>query len=382
MPGTCPNAQEDTPMLIIAILYIGIAWLVFFRFKLLPWNWPWRIVTALLGCVILAVFIALLNTLTPSGRIAVVGRVVEVTPNVAGTVTSMTVEPNKLVRAGTILFQIDPAPYDAAVKQLRAAVAEARQKVEQLKAQVDLAVADVKGVGSQMDYAEKRRDDVERLAKTGATTQFALQDAVTKVDVLTAQSQAASAREINARLALGSEIGGENTAVAQLNAQLENAQWELEQTTVRAAGDGYVSALTLAVGARAVPLRGTLSFILANEITIIGVFDQNGFKNIKPGASVKLVFASRPGKVYYSKIADVLRGIGQGQVAVSGTLARAETVGTSTTYPAEINLPKGIDPDMLRLGMVGTATVISDKAGPIGLLATILLWVKAYAAYL
>jgi hypothetical protein len=44
--------------------------------------------------------------------------------------------------------------------------------------------------------------------------------------------------------------------------------------------------------------------------------------------------------------------------------------------------PKGIDPDILRLGMVGTATVISDKAGPIGLLATILLWVKAYAAYL
>jgi hypothetical protein len=67
-------------MLIIAFLYVGAAWLLFFRFKLLPWNWPWRIVTALLGCFILAVFLALLNTLTPSGRIAVVGRVVEVTP--------------------------------------------------------------------------------------------------------------------------------------------------------------------------------------------------------------------------------------------------------------------------------------------------------------
>jgi multidrug resistance efflux pump len=369
-------------MLIIAILYIGMAWLVFFRFKLLPWNWPWRIFTLLLGCAILAVFIALLNTLTPSGRIAVVGRVVEVTPNVAGTVMSIPVEPNKLVKAGTILFQIDPAPYDAKVKQLRAAVAEARQKVEQLKAQVDLAIADVKGLGSQLDYAEKRRDDVERLAKTGATTQFALQDVVTKVDVLTAQSQAAGAREINARLALGSEIGGENTTVAQLNAQLENAQWELEQTTVKAAGDGYVSIMTLAVGARAVPLRAALSFILADDISIVGVFDQNGFKNIKRGAAVKLVFANRPGNVYYSSIADVYRGVGQGQVAVSGTLARAETVGTSSNYPASIDLPKGIDPDMLRLGMVGTATVISDKAGPIGLLATILLWVKAYAAYL
>ena len=66
----------------------------------------------------------------------------------------------------------------------------------------------------------------------------------------------------------------------------------------------------------------------------------------------------------------------------AGALARAETVGTSKNYPASINLPKGTDPDMLRLGMVGTATVISDKAGPIGFLATILLWVKAYVAYL
>ena len=62
--------------------------------------------------------------------------------------------------------------------------------------------------------------------------------------------------------------------------------------------------LLLAVGARAVPLRGALSFILAKAISIVGVFDQNGFKNIKHGAPVKLVFANRPGEVYYSAITD------------------------------------------------------------------------------
>jgi hypothetical protein len=84
----------------------------------------------------------------------------------------------------------------------------------------------------------------------------------------------------------------------------------------------------------------------------------------------------------YSTIKEVLRGTGQGQIAVSGTLARAEMVGTSTVYPATIELPEGMDPETLRLGMVGTATVVSDKAGLIGLLASVLLWVKAYVAYL
>jgi multidrug resistance efflux pump len=368
-------------MLIIAILYVFVAWLVFFRFKILPWNWHWRIITLLLGCVILAIFVALLNTLTPSGRIAVVGRVIEVTPNVAGTVTLLPVETNTFIKAGTVLFQIDPTPYESKVKQLKASVVEARQKAKQLEAQVDLAVADVKGLTSQLEYAEKRRDDQEKLARTSATSQFTLQDAVAKVDSLTAQLQGAKAREVNARLALESDIEGENTTVAQLSAQLEYAQWELEQTTVRAASDGYVSAMALAVGARAVPLRAALSFILAKDTVIVGVFDQNGFKNMRPGDSVKLVFANRPGQVYYSSITDIVRGIGQGQLAVSGALARAETIGTSGTYPVTIDVPKDIDPDLLRLGMVGTATVITNKAGPIGVLATILLWVKAYTAY-
>jgi hypothetical protein len=65
--------QEINAMVIIALLYIGLAWLVFFRLRLLPWNWPWRIVSLILGVAILGVFVALLNTLTPSGRIAVIG---------------------------------------------------------------------------------------------------------------------------------------------------------------------------------------------------------------------------------------------------------------------------------------------------------------------
>lgn len=369
-------------MVIVAVLYILAAWLIFFRLKLLPWNWTWGTIAVVLGCFLLALFVGLLNTLTPSGRIVVVGRVIEVTPNVSGTVVSIPVEPNVLVKKGSILFQIETAPFKAKVKQLQASVAEAKQKVEQLKAQVEQAVAEVKGLTSQFDYAEKRRNDMAKLARTEATSDFKLQDAVVQVDLISAQLQAAKAREINARLALGSEIDGENTTVAQLNAQLENAQWELEQTTIRAPGDGYVTTMALAVGARTVPMRSALSFILTNNTYIVGIFDQNGFKNIKNGLPVKLVFSSRPGVIYQSTILDITRGVGQGQIAVSGTLARPESIGTGITYPVTIAIPENVEPDMLRLGMVGTATAYSEKAGPIGFLASILLWVKAYMAYL
>jgi multidrug resistance efflux pump len=85
-----------------------------------------------------------------------------------------------------------------------------------------------------------------------ATSQFNVQDAIAQANALKAQLDAANAREVSARLAASSEIDGENTNVAQLIAQLDNAQWKLEQTTVRAPSDGYVTGSTLVVGDRAV----------------------------------------------------------------------------------------------------------------------------------
>ena len=369
-------------MLIIAIFYLLIIWLVFFRLRLLPFNWPWRIVALFIGLALLGVFVALLNVLTPSGRVAVIGRVVEVTPDVAGRVTAIPVEPNVLVKAGAVLFEIERTPYQNKVRQLQAAVADARQKVERMKADVTVAKSEIAAVNAQLDPAKTRRDDLQRLVSSNSTSQFQLQDANKQVEVLSAQLDTAAARAESVSLALNSTIDGEHTSVAQLLAQLDQAQWELDQTTVLAPSDGYVTSMALAVGHRAVPLRPALSFIVADDAAIVGFFSQNGFARVKPGAEVRLSFVNQPGRVYITTIAEVIRGVGEGQLAVSGNLARVNQIGMTGEFAARITPPRDLDPDFLRLGMAGTATVISTDAGPIGLLATILQWVQAYALYL
>ena len=69
-------------------------------------------------------------------------------------------------------------------------------------------------------------------------------------------------------------------------------------------------------------------------------------------------------------------------MAVSGSLFTAEAVGNSTTYPALINIPGDVDPAFVLPGVVGTATVVPEGAGAIGTLASIILWMKAFVAYL
>jgi multidrug resistance efflux pump len=369
-------------MLIILCLYIVGVWAVFSKFKLVRWGWLSGTISVVAGVFILAVFLALFNFLTPSGRVTVTGRVVEVTPNVTGQIVAIPVKPNVPVKTNDVLFQIDPAPFQYKVAQLQASLAGAKQQAEILKANYDQATANVAGLAAQVAFNTQRNADIQKLAAEGANTTFQAQDRQNQYETSLAQLNVAKASQQSAKLALDSEIGGVNTTVAQIAAQLDNASWELSQTTVRATAAGYVTAVALTVGDRALQARSAMSFIVESEIALVGMFSQNGFQTINEGAAVDIVFDNAPGRIYHATISAIPRGVGQGQIAVSGTLARTTALGGTTAFPAVISIPQEMSRESLRLGMSGNATVFAGNAGVIGLLASILVWISSYTAYL
>jgi multidrug resistance efflux pump len=369
-------------VVIILCLYVLALWLVFSKFKLVRWGWFSGTVAVVIGAFILAVFLALLNYPTPSGKVTVAGRVVEVIPNVTGQIIAIPVNTNVPVKTGDVLFQIDPAPFQYKVAQLKASLAGAKQQAEILKSNYEQATANVVGLTAQVAFNTKRNADIQKLAAEGANTEFQAQDRQNQYETTLAQFNVAKAAQQSAKLALDSEIGGVNTTVAQTQAQLDNASWELSQTTVRAPADGYVTVLALSVGDRALQASAVMSFIVDNEITIIGMFSQNGFQTIKIGAPVDVVFDNDPGRIHHAKITAIAKGVGQGQIATSGMIARTNAIGGATTFPVAISIPDGMSRDSLRLGMSGNATAFAENAGVIGLLASILVWISAYTAYL
>jgi multidrug resistance efflux pump len=265
---------------------------------------------------------------------------------------------------------------------LQASLAGAKQQAAILKANYDQATANVAGLATQVAFNTQRNADIQKLAAEGANTQFQAQDRQNQYETAVAQLNVAKASQQSAKLALDSEIGGVNTTVAQIQAQLDNASWELSQTTVRAPADGDVTAVALSIGDRALQARSAMSFIVASEITLVGMFSQNGFQTIKEGAAVEIVFDNAPGHIYHGKILAIPKGVGQGQIAVSGTLARTSALGGATAFPAVISIPDEMSRESLRLGMSGSATAFAGNAGVIGLLASILVWISSYTAYL
>jgi multidrug resistance efflux pump len=246
-------------MVIILCLYLVALWLVFSKLKLVRWGWASGTVAVLVGAFILAVFLALFNYLTPSGKVTVAGRVVEVIPNVTGQIIAIPVKTNVPVKSGDVLFQIDPAPFQYKVAQLKASLAGAKQQAEILKSNYEQATANVIGLTAQVAFNTKRNADIQKLAAEGANTEFQAQDRQNQYETTLAQFNVAKAAQQSAKLALDSEIGGVNTTVAQTQAQLDNASWELSQTTVRAPADGYVTVLALSVGDRALQASAVMS---------------------------------------------------------------------------------------------------------------------------
>src|SRR5687768_18376596 len=103
-------------VLLLAI-YSFIVWLIFFKFKLLPWTTTAAVIVVTLPVLGIMALMLVLNVVAPSALdVQVVKYVVQVIPRVTGRVIEVPVAPNRLVRRGELLFRIDPRPFQYEVR--------------------------------------------------------------------------------------------------------------------------------------------------------------------------------------------------------------------------------------------------------------------------
>ncbi len=312
-------------MLIILAIYFGLIWLVFFKFKLFPWTRSSKITSGLVGLLICLYVVAQLNTKTPSGRIAVMGIVVEIAPSVNGVVVDVPVVANQTVTAGEVLFQIDPAPYQLVVAETEAEV---------------------------------------------------------EIATLTLNRQQ-SAFEKNPGLSISQQDLDESRAILEAaEARLEIARLDLSDTTVRAPQEGIVTAVNLSPGDQVRSTGSVMPFIETGSLRLVGVFRQNGSAVLEAGMPAELVLDAVPGAILKSGISVVSPGTAGGQIPVSSDLLSAASVGSVSEVLVMLDWPNDLPEHAAQLGMVGSATVYSPDAGPFAILAKILIRLRALVAYI
>ncbi|HTN94741.1 MAG TPA: biotin/lipoyl-binding protein [Gallionella sp.] len=320
------------------ILLLGIysffVWLIFFKFKWLPWNFISQVIVITIPIVGLTALILFLNIVAPSSHdVRVINYVIPVNARVPGRVTEVPIEPNRPIKKGDVLFRIDPVPYELAVKTAEANVAALKPK---------------------LSLARVRLKQYRELAESGAGNEFDLQQ--TQAEVVQLEGQ-----------------------LAQTEAQLGDAKWNLDQTVYYAPANGTVISLALRPGAMAVPLpvSPAMTFV-EDEQWIMAIYSQNEVRAIKPGQEAEIALAMYPGRVIKCKVDSIMWATAQGQLPIGGA---STTAGIAPIPPNSLAVRLLLDEKekglFLASGARGSGAVYTDRVEPIQILRKIIIRVSA-----
>jgi multidrug resistance efflux pump len=407
-------------------IYSFFVWLIFIKFKLLPWTTPYKVAVAIIPVVGLMTLMLLLNVFAPTtDDVRVIKYIVPVVSQVRGRVIEVPVENNRPVKKGDVLFRIDPTPYQNAVNAIEARLVSDKAKLnaerskvneveaklvdsvsggKQLREELNVARAQVAALLPTLALAQKRVDQNRQLAAAGAGNRFDLEQAETNVNEITAQIVSARATEQQVQSKLDGLVNGELASVAATRAQVATARaqvavaqaqianteadlatskWELSQTAVFAPSDGSVVNLQLRVGTfvAGMPFNEVMTFV-ENDYQIYAFFLQNELHQVQAGDEAELSFQTWPGRIIKSHVDSILWAQGQGQMDASGNLPNTTMSVPPGRFPVKLVVGEKDRDVFLAAGARGAGAIYTHGMSPIHILRKVILRVGAKLNYL
>ncbi len=308
------------------------------------------------------------------------GNVIQITPQIGGTVMSIGADDTDFVKAGQPLVRLDPADANVALEQSEAALAQAVRQVRtlyanngSLAAQVTLKQSDV--VRAQSDIA-RAQDDLKRrqaLSGNGAVSKEELNHSETtlanaKSSLAAAQAGVAAAKEqliSNQSLTEGTSVA-EHPSVQAAAAKVREAYLGTQRVALPAPVDGYVAKRTVQLGQRVAAGTPMMSIVPLNQLWVDANFKEVQLRNIRIGQPVKLKADLYGTKVEYSgKVAGLGIGTGSAFALLPAQNATGNWIKVVQRVPVRIALdPQQLQKNPLRVGLSMDAEVdVSNKDG-------------------
>lgn len=360
-------------IVLIILIYFALVYAAF-RFIKIPVRPLSVSIAILLGIAIISVIVASWQAGAPVSKQTTLTRyIVSINPDVKGLIKSINVGNGDRVKKGEVLFQIDPAPFQAAVDQYTAQLQSAHANFNLKKAGIALSEATLKRAEADASYAKSERDAANALATRGsqAISKLKIEKLNRAADAAEAAVNEAIASTDQARFALAA---AEET-VKSVKALLATAKFNLGRTSYIAPSDGIVINMQAREGTMTSRVRAAAlgTFMDLSDSRIIAVFPQNLMRKVRVGDAVEIAFMSRPGIIDTGKVFRIAKFTGEGQIAATGELLKISDIGSNGLIAAVIRLE---DEDLARelsLGEVSVVAIYTQPAGPFHIVSKIYL---------
>jgi membrane fusion protein, multidrug efflux system len=294
------------------------------------------------------------------------GNVVQITPQVTGTVIAVNADDTQTVKAGDPVVVLDPADARVALEQSEANLGQVVRQVRglfaddnQYRAQVEVREADL----------SRAQDDLRRrmlVAQTGAVSQEEIshaRDAVKSAQAAldAAKQQLASNRALTANTTIADHPNVEAAAAKVRDAYLASAR-----NTLPAPVTGYVAKRSVQVGQRVSPGNPLMAIVPLNGVWVDANFKEVQLKHMRIGQPVELtadVYGSSV--VFHGKVVGFSAGTGSAFSLLPAQNATGNWIKVVQRLPVRIALdPQELEKHPLRIGLSMDADVsIKDENG-------------------
>jgi multidrug resistance efflux pump len=322
----------------LTLLYVGVLALLI-KLGVIRLTLWWKISPAVWMVVLLVALFIPMQWGAPAGAVTIYQKVVEVIPNVSGEVIEVPSRALSIMEKGEVLFKIDPRPYEYALADLEASLEAAQADFEYSKSQYDRAVV------------------LER-TEVAAPADF---------DLWQKRYRSAAA------------------TIKNIEAQIDDARYNLEETIVRAPARGWPIGLTLQPGQRVtnMPMRSWISYVDSEASIIIAGINQNTLRFVEPGQRAEVVLSLYPGKTFSARVKSVALATPGGQLQPTGLVPAAPTAQlVAAPYGVVLELE---DPELSLLGLpagaVGTAAVYTEAVKATHLIRKVMMRMQTFLNY-
>lgn len=258
---------------------------------------------------------------TPHARIMF--PVVQVAPRVSGQVIKVRVRNNQMVKAGDILFTLDPKPYELAVQAAQLELENVQQANQQLDASIAAATANIEAArvnAHQLSLEQKR---LHALLEKHSVSVQSYEEVAASYQTARAQVDVAKAQRHQLQVQRGT-TGDDNLALRRARNALEQAELNLSYTQVRAEQDGIISNFHLSPGAYA-SASVSLAALVGGTPNVIADFREKSLSHMTINEPATVTFDALPGKTFTARVTDMDAGTYAGQLSPSGDLTSPET---------------------------------------------------------
>ncbi|MDB6445382.1 efflux RND transporter periplasmic adaptor subunit [Pseudomonas sp. 21TX0197] len=296
------------------------------------------------------------------------GNVVEITPQVSGTVVSIGADDGDLVREGQVLVQFDPNDTEVGLQSAQANLARTVRQVRGLYSNVDGMRAQVNAQEAEVQKAQENYNRRKNLAAGGAISQEELSHA--RDDLTSAQNALANARQqLKTTSALVDDtVVSSHPDVQSAAAQLRQAYLANARSTLIAPVTGYVAKRTVQLGQRVQPGTALMAVIPLDQLWIDANFKETQLRDMRIGQPVEIETDLYGSDVKYSGTVDSLgAGTGSAFALLPAQNATGNWIKIVQRVPVRIHVnAEELARHPLRVGLSTEVNVnLRDQSGPV-----------------